>query len=327
MNSILLLRPDKAGDLIKTLPVLRALVAASSDASIHVIASKANESLLKHEPNIRYSSLPSGWENLSDTELSNTLRESLSGFSFQTAINLLTDSFPQAERLLNVAPATEKFSIFSPNLPFGIWPVTFKQGSPIHRNETLNIAEIVGQALGLDLLDSSLRASRAPHIGQEDRKECFELLKQKSGTWVGICPLAGTQQRTHPLKAWEKLLDKICNLNHFEKVLVFGAPSDLKTLEQMKASLKSPHLITLICPSSFRTLGAFLSQCDRIIAVDSGPLHYSLALGIPSLGFLSGGDHQRWFSQISPQDKLVPRGIFSRFPSSFEMCWHLRNWL
>lgn len=327
MSSIVLLRPDKAGDLIKSLPVIRALGIAAPDVSIHLVVSKANESLLKYEPNISYSVLPNGWETLSETELKDTLHKMLNGKSFDTAINLLSDSFSQVERLLSLVPAHEKFSIFSHDLPMGVWAITFNHRTPAHRNETLNIAEIIGKALGLDLLELALKAPRAPRIGPEDLEECRLTLKQKSGLWIGVCPFAGTQQRTHPLLPWEKMVGKLCKLTALEKVIVFGAPADLPLLDKMNQSLNTPSKLKIVSPSSFRALGAFLSKCDRVVAVDSGPLHYSLALGIPSLGFLSGGDHRRWFSQISSKDKLIHRGIFSRYPTRFEMWWHLSHWL
>lgn len=327
MSSLVLLRPDKAGDLIKTLPVIRALQKIAPSYSIHFIVSKANESLLKHEPHVTYSTLPNNWETMPDEELKNTLDVLLKKASFDTAINLLTDPFPQVERLLNLVPANEKFSIFSHNLPVGVWAITYNLRSPAKRNESLNIAEIIERALALDLIEPTLQAERAPKIGLEDIDESNLTLSQKSGLWIGVCPFAGTEQRTHSLKAWESIIGKLCRTTKFEKVLVFGAPSDASKIEEMKNNLKKPSKLTICSPSSFRTLGAFLLKCDRVVAVDSGPLHYSLALGIPSLGFLSGGDYRRWFSQISPTDKIVPRGIFDRYPTRLEMWWHLSRWL
>lgn len=326
MTTIVLLRPDKAGDLIKTLPVLRALNKIKPKLVLHLIVSKANESLLKYENYLTYSVLPSEWEQFDDNKLQGVLTTLLPYPSFEVAINLLSDSFPSVERLLNLVSAQEKFSIFSDSLPIGIWPITYKNKTPIHQNETLNIAEIIGLALGLDLFKTALESPRAPHLGPEDEKEALNFLKTKSGPWIGVCPFAGTLQRTHPLSHWEPLIKQLCRSADFEKVILFGAPTALSQMDTLKQQLGSPSKLILCSPSSFRSLGAYLKRCDRVISVDSGPLHFSLALEIPSLGFLSGGDHLRWFSQISPRDKLVKRGLFSRYPSSFEMKWHFYRW-
>jgi hypothetical protein len=79
-------------------------------------------------------------------------------------------------------------------------------------------------------------------------------------------------------------------------------------------------------PSSFRALGAYLNRLDGLVAVDSGPLHLGLSLGVKSLGILSGGDAERWFPHLKDGDELVKRGILQRFPSHFEMIWAFEKW-
>lgn len=326
MTELVLLRPDKAGDLIKTLPALRALIQSSPGTPIHLIVSKANESLLKFEPHISFSTLPGDWAELSEEALKSEIETLLKGKEFLTAVNLLSDSFPEAERLLHVFPAQEKFSIFSDSLPTNIWPISFKRRTPAGRSETLNIAEILSQALGLDLISLTDTMDRAPLLGKEDFDEVQSVLGNKSGPWIAICPFAGTQQRTHALNKWKFLIRRILKSARFEKVIVFGAPSDTTVLNEIKTELGSPSSLMIVSPSSFRALGAFLKICDRVVAVDSGPLHMSLALGVPSLGFLSGGDRSRWFSQISTKDKIIGRGLLDRYPSALEMFWHFSRW-
>ncbi len=326
MSSVVLLRPDKAGDLVKTLPVLRALTQVAPDTKLHLLVSKANESLLKFEPKITYSVLPSNWEDLSSPELKELLDRQLSSYSFQIAINLLCDPFAKIENLLTLVPAHDKFSINSKTLHTGIWAMTFKEISPIGRDESLNIAELIGQAMGINLLKSTETAERSPHLGDDDIKEAESTLGKKSTPWLAICPFAGTQNRTHPIEKWQKFIGKVCKRSQFEKIILFGAPSDSKLLEETKKNIGNPSKLTLAFPSSFRALGAYLKRCDRVVAVDSGPLHLSLALGIPSLGFLSGGDHLRWFNKVSSKDKIVYRGILNRYPSFLEMWWYFSRW-
>jgi len=327
MRSLVLLRPDKAGDLIKTLPVLRALCQGLSEPQVHLIVSKANESLLRHEPDVTFSVLPSSWDSLSDSELKIEIEKLLQNRSFDTAINLLCDSFPKVERLLQLLPAQNKFSVFSPSLPSDILPLTFKRETPARNNESANIAELIGQALGIELSDRWKKSSRAPKLSADDFTEAEQRLGQKNGLRLALCPLAGTEQRTHSLVNWARLAEKICKNPLFDQVFIFGAPADSKVLEDLRNKANNPDKLKIVLPSSFRTLGAHLKTCDRVVAVDSGPLHFSLALGIPSLGFLSGGDYKRWFSQSSSQDKLVPRGILNRYPSYLEMAWHFSNWI
>lgn len=326
MKSVILLRPDKAGDLLKTIPVIRALSQIKPGIKIHVICSQANQSLLKFEPHLTYSALPQDWANLSEQQLSLEIRKSLNNVFFDTAINLLCDPFPEVEKLLYLLPAQDKFSIYSDSLPTGIWPLNLKQGSPVNREETLNIAELIEKALEVELITQVQSMDRSPAIHAEDIQEAKSALGLKQGKWLGICPFAGTANRTHSTKKWGKFIRMALKKPSFNRVILFGAPSDSSTLNEFKNFVGSPPKLAIAIPSSFRSLGAYLKQCDQVIAVDSGPLHLALALGIPSLGFLSGGDYKRWFSRLSSHDKIVTRGLLDRFPSSFEMGWHFSRW-
>lgn len=326
MSSVLLLRPDKAGDLIKSLPAIRALSKALPGIKIHILTSQANHSLLEFEPNLTYSTLPQDWTNLSKEELSALLKQITGNTLFNHAINLLCDPFEEAERLVSLSPAQDRFSILSESLPIGVWPIQLKKGSPANRDESLNIAEIIEHSLETTFSQTLSTSDYAPKLGRQDSHEAEINLGKKMGQWLAVCPFAGTANRTHSTKKWERFIKMTLGKSNLEKVVLFGAPSDCETMEGMKKALGNPGKLQLAIPSSFRALGAYLKRCDRVVAVDSGPLHFSLALGIPSLGFLSGGDRVRWFSRTTQQDKILPRGLFNRYPSFLEMWWHFSHW-
>ncbi|NBY19871.1 lipopolysaccharide heptosyltransferase family protein [bacterium] len=326
MKSILLLRPDKAGDLIKSLPAIRALNSMGSNFEVHVMTSQANHSILKFEPAIRYSVLPNNWAEKTDEKLKSIIKEITHNAYFDSAINLLCDPFADVERLLNLSPAQDKFSVISESLPVGVWPLSLQKGTPENRDETLNIGELLERALEVEILNSIAFKDTSPKLGVEDFSEAEINLGFKEGFWLGICPFAGTANRTHSTKKWIKFIAKILTYSKYKKCIVFGAPSDSETLHEIAQKLNCPERLHISIPSSFRALGAYLKRCDQVVAVDSGPLHFSLSLGIPSLGFLSGGDHLRWFNRVSPQDKIIRRGIFNRYPSYIEMLWHFSRW-
>ena len=326
MKSVLLLRPDKAGDLIKSLPAIRALVSTLPHGLVHILTSQANHSLLKFEPTISYSVLPQDWREKSEEELKDLVKNLTNNVFFESAINLLCDPFVEAERLLKSTHAQDKFSVLSESLPVGIWPLSLQKGSPENRDETLNIGELLERALEIEILQRIPFEDASPKLGNKDFSEAEANLGFKEGLWIAICPFAGTINRTHPTDKWIKFIAKILKSSNYEKVILFGAPSDSEILHEIAQKLGNPQKIRIAIPSSFRALGAYLKRCDRVVAVDSGPLHLSLSLGIPSLGFLSGGDQLRWFRRVSPNDKIVRRGIFNRYPSAIEMWWHFSRW-
>lgn len=300
VKKILLIRPDKAGDAIKTLPVIRALMCKQPDAEYHLLLSGHNYSLFEQEKGI----------------ILHRLGEKLDTV-FDVAILLPCDLTKETEDILFQVTAIEKFSTRTIPLP---------RNTPALREETKNIATVVGNALHLDLIPTIYEVPRAPLFSDNDLEEAKIQMGEKKGKWLGICPFAGTDNRTHPLKSWLKLVPKITKKSPFEHFFIFGTASDLANMEKLKAVSKNPQNVHLCFPSSFRTLGAYLNRLDGIVAVDSGPLHLAHSLSVPSLGILSGGDVERWFKRISPKDTLVPRGIFSRYPTSIEMWFGFKRW-
>lgn len=316
MKSVLLIRPDKAGDALKTLPVLRALTLQDLPYELQLLGSFHNASLFNYEPGIQFHCLPKNWEQLEKHTL-RTLLETAFPEPFEFAILLPCDSFPETDRLLEVIPSKYKSSTRQHPLPLG---------TPAKREETKNIATLVGNTLSVELIPLIYEVPRPPIFLESDLEEAKAQMGEKKSHWLGFCPFAGTTHRTHPLKSWLKLIRKVTKQNSFEKYFIFGAEGDRKNMEILRKAAKDESKVFLCFPSSFRTLGAYLKRLDGVVAVDSGPLHLAHTLEIPSLGILSGGDVERWFKRIYPKDLLIPRGLFSRYPTVFEIFRNFKKW-
>lgn len=314
----LLLRPDRAGDAIKTLPTLRALQEIFPEDHFHVLGSQHNTSLFAYEKGVKVYSLPTGWEGLTESELKKELSRFPFPETFDSVVNLLCDRFPPVERLVDLLPATQKFSIH-----LGL---SLPQQSPVHRNESENIALLAGQAFGCNVVSHLPRVSWAPLIPHVDEEEAQWTMGEKKGYWVGICPFAGNSHRTHPEKHWRKFFKQVSRSHQIERFFLFGAKKDRLRLQEIQQMAQEPGRVTLVFPSSFRALGAHLQRVDGVVAVDSGPLHLAHSLKIPSLGFLSGGDHLRWFPTLQEKDHLLRRGLFSRYPLAWEMVRAFKHW-
>jgi ADP-heptose:LPS heptosyltransferase len=323
----LLLRHDKAGDAIKSLPALRALRRTLPDAELHLLVSTHNASLFEREPGFIVHALPSHWALLKPEVLTTHLAQNGVPAAFSRVVSLLCDGFPENDRLLRLFRATEKYAaaVADASMHDEINLLKLPRNSPERRDETVNIALLLSQAFNVRLNSDGLPA--APVLIDEDHREAATLMGPKHGTWLGFCPFAGLQNRSHPIKRWETFLPQATRSPTVDRFFLFGAPSDCRALERLQALCYAPDKVQICFPSSFRTLGAYLLRLDGVVAVDSGPLHLTRALGVRSLGILSGGDSDRWFSHPAPGDKLVKRGIFHRFPSALEMTWAFRRWV
>lgn len=325
----LLLRHDKAGDAIKSLPALRALRRARPDLELHLLVSSYNASIFESEPGFAVHTLPSHWQLLKPEVLLTYLGHQGMPSAFSRVVSLLCDGFAETDALLSLVHATEKYAteLKNPSYKADVNALKLPQGTPARRDETLNIALLLSQVFGESLLAQLQEVSGTPILTPEDHREALALMGEKQGVWLGFCPFAGLKNRSHPLERWEAFLPQATRTPWVERFFLFGAPGDCRQLENLRNQCYHPEKVQLCFPSSFRTLGAYQLRLDGVVAVDSGPLHLARALGVRSLGILSGGDAERWFHSIRPGDRLVKRGLWNRFPSAFEMTWAFRRWL
>lgn len=328
LSQVMLLRPDKAGDAIKTLPVIRALKLARPEITLHLLASEHNVSLFAFEPNLTVHVLPRNWRKMKKEKLLSSLQSPVFPPAIDKLVNLLCDPSDGIDFLLESIPATEKFSVSGAAadtvLPYR--RLLLPESTPAGRDETANIALLLSQVFGIDLATYLPHVDRAPVISDGDEAEARDKMGEKDGLWLGFCPFAGTTQRTHPQTRWEKFIRRVTADEDFEKYFLFGTPSDYAALEKMRQASPRRDAVELVFPSTFRTLGAYLERLDGVVAVDSGPLHLAHSLGITSLGILSGGDSERWFNQVKEGDVLLKRGFFNRFPTAREMIWAFDKW-
>jgi ADP-heptose:LPS heptosyltransferase len=324
---VLLLRPDKAGDAIKSLPAIRALKLVRPDLSLHVLASGHNYSLFEVEPGITVHELPEDWEKWPASRLRSFLFAGGMPTQFHSIVNLLSDFFPKVHDLLRALPSSRKYYVGKRgwnSAEAGLQSISLPYHTPQGRDETKNIADILATVFGCSLEQTLNTVERAPVITDADRAAAAELIPQL-GQSIGLCPFAGTVQRSPNLKRWKKLLAKVSrDLSGAHFVIFCPEPLKPQALQLLSPNVKK---FTIVSAPSFRALAACFERLDAVMAVDSGPLHLAQAMGVPSLGFLSGGDRARWFARTNPKDRLLRRGLFSRFPSSLEMWWAFRRWV
>lgn len=329
-EATLLLRPDRGGDALKTLPALRALKTELPHQEVHLLASEHNASVFEHEPGIKLHVLPSGWQQLPRERWLEELGFSSVFPAYDRVINLLCDPSEDADRLLSAIPAQRKFTARLADeygvLAGHVTRLELPSDTPAGRPETENIALLLSQVFCTDLARTSRNFTQAPRFSEEDLREADEKMGPKRGRWLGICPMASNSQRSAPLARWRSFLKRVTRDEEFSKFFILGSPADYQKLRDLRAGSARRDDIELLFPSPFRRVGAYLQRLDGVVAVDSGPLHFAIALGIPSLGILAGSDLNRWFDRASESDVLVRRGLFQRHPSLFQMWRAFHRW-
>ncbi len=107
---------------------------------------------------------------------------------------------------------------------------------------------------------------------------------------IGIIPSGGWDSKRCPSDKWINICRELIQ-NLKCNILVLWGPGDEKDAQQIKSSINSE---CILAPStSLSKMSGLISKCNLIIANDSGPMHISAALGVPTLGLFGPTDPQK----------------------------------
>ncbi|HEX9251481.1 MAG TPA: glycosyltransferase family 9 protein [Ignavibacteriaceae bacterium] len=97
----------------------------------------------------------------------------------------------------------------------------------------------------------------------------------------GIIPAGGWDSKRCDKEKWVEVCREAVN-NFNCKILVLWGPGDESDAEFIKSNLDDNCL--LAPKSTLPQMASLISKCKLVIANDSGPMHISAALGVPTLG-------------------------------------------
>jgi len=112
---------------------------------------------------------------------------------------------------------------------------------------------------------------------------------KKGELLVGINPGAqyGVAKKWHPERFGE-VADKLIK-SHGAKVILFGSTADVPSAGSVEASMKG-DVINMAGKTSIRELMAIIKRLGLFITNDTGPMHISAALGVPTLAVFGSTD-------------------------------------
>ena len=155
-------------------------------------------------------------------------------------------------------------------------------------------------ALGVKILSKKIHY----YIGKAEEKIAEEFFEENfpSGKIIfGILPSGGWDSKRCDKEKWVDICKGM--ISNFDcKILIIWGPGDEMDAQFIKEKLQDECV--LAPKTKLKQLAAFISKCDLVIANDSGPMHISAALGVPTLGIF-GPTNPKAHGPYSPNSDYI----------------------
>lgn len=122
------------------------------------------------------------------------------------------------------------------------------------------------------------------YLTEDEKQNAINYFKQKfnkDDLIIGIIPSGGWASKRCDSEKWIEFCQKISE-NLKNKFLILWGPGDENDAIQIYSNLGDKSV--LAPQTKVGEMAGLISQCDLIIANDSGPMHIAAALKIPTLG-------------------------------------------
>lgn len=310
VRSILAVRLDLMGDLVFTLPALRALREAAPAARLTVLVLPYAADLVRNLPfvdrvvavDVHRWRRPGVWAGPAWSELGVALAE-VRGERYDLGISFY-GRVGTAAALLSGARYLAGYSGEG-------YPYAFDLALPGKRYERrrheaeycLDLVRGLGVAAELaapELRVDSTAAERAEGLlGAAGLGPGEKLVALHPGA------LNMAAKRWIPGR-WAAVADRV-QKELGRRVVLVGSPSELPLVERVRSEMATPAVV-LAGRTSVAELAALLARCELFLGGDSGPLHVASALGVPSVS-VYGPTDPALTGPLGPRATVLMAGV------------------
>jgi ADP-heptose:LPS heptosyltransferase len=309
VERVLALRLDRLGDLLTTLPALRALRAGLPHARIELGVGSWNEPVARRLPfvdAVRIVDVPwAAWGRGRREAGFRRARRALAGGAFDLALDFQGDV--RVVLLMALAGARLRAGYGETG---GRYLLTHEGSWDEKRSWYRQNLELVRA-----VLPGAAAASLAPYnfVTGEDRDEAGRLLREKGiegRPLIGVQPSAGRAIKEWEPEKFAALIDLI-GRGRRATVVLTGAASDEPLVEKIRARCETPPRVLLGVPLA--TFAAVIERFDVFVTGDTGPMHLSHAVGTPNVAIFGPSDPVRYGPEpggSAPLRRVVRRPVF-----------------
>ena len=296
-SDVLVMRLDRIGDVLMTLPALHALRAALPDARIRLAVGEWSREIAKDAPVDEILVWSAPWVGRRD-EGAATLRElftaarSLDSHPPDLAIDLQGDL--RALWLMAATGARARVGYAntgSSALLTAIVPLD-ENVSCVEQNY-----RAVEEALGRPLSRSPFRwlNDERRRLGRERLDAAFaDAGVQRKGSVIGIHPGAGRAIKEWPPARFAELARRLVDEAGATLVLT-GSAGERERTGVIHAAVPG-QAINLAGRLRLDSFAEVMSACDAFVSCDTAAMHFACALGVPSVAIFGPSDPGRYFS-------------------------------
>ncbi len=300
ISKILILRPDRLGDVLLTLPAVYNVKSAYPDAEIYYLCRKYTSPILKSYQLINDVLI---FPEDEDKDSIHQLVGEMSDLNFDLAIHLL----PKA----SLAKASYQAKInYRLGMGYRLYSIFYNLRQFEHRKyNDYHEAEYNLRMLGL--LDISTAYSEKSY-GQfafkpEDETKANIYIQEVFGTdpYILIHPGSGGSSKDWPLDHYIDLI-KLLNQWNMYKIGVTGTDAEKQLLAPLLNS--GLEIVDLSGQLDLIQLSLITKKSSLFISNSTGPLHLAVAMGTPVLGFYVAAfdlGPKRWGPFMRPEDQVI----------------------
>jgi len=147
------------------------------------------------------------------------------------------------------------------------------------------------------------------YIGENEKRFAEEFFNENFSfidKIIGIVPSGGWESKRCDAEKWVEFCEALKKEIHYKFLILWG-PGDENDATFIKTKLGDD--CTLAPQSSVAELTGLINKCSLIIANDSGPMHISAALGIPTLGIFGPTDPEKHGPYSANSDYIIKKDL------------------
>jgi ADP-heptose:LPS heptosyltransferase len=313
LERIAVFRALVLGDMLCTIPAIRALKAAHPAARITLVSLPWAKELVARFPQyfhdfVEFPGFPGLPERPFDVERFPPFMHEMRQRRFDLALQMhgsgsIVNPLVQGFNAQRAAGFCESSSDNPDSNSFLLYPHNEHE---IWRH--LRLMEFLGVPLCGDSLEFP--------VSDEDHAALDELWLTRdipSGPYVCLHAGARYLSRRWPANRFARVGDALADDGY--TIILTGSPAEAELAGRVSQAMTAPH-VNLAGKTSLGALAALISRARLLICNDTGVSHLAAALRTPSVVIVTGSDHQRW----APLNRRLHHAVMQ--PADCRPCEH-----